>query len=898
MKWSVVALLVVASCVTSGDVICENNKVCPAGYTCSPYGCVSAEQREACVPLAEGDTCVISRGTGVCVGGACIVSVCGNRVVEGLEVCDDGNTFSGDGCDGTCRSDETCGNGIAEADEQCDCGDATHPGAASCNGASNGGIECSATCTRPRCGDGTLDPGEVCDDTNVTSGDGCSGDCASLETCGNGYIDYAAGELCEDGNDLAHDGCIGCGLERPTWKMSTRGVLAERKSYGIAYDAARGRVVLFGGQDDTGFRNDTWEWDGATWRDVTPPTNNPAVRGRMAMAYDAARRRVVMFGGFAGAGAIFSDTWEWNGLGWQNVTPSTASPRKRERSTMAYDAARHKVVLFGGADTPTVLADTWEWDGTTWTERMPTTSPSARTQPGMAYDPSRGRIVLFGGRASGAAQNDTWEWDGTNWSEKTLASGNPPIRFAHAMAYDTKRSRTVIFGGFSSTALDDIWEWNGTTWTNVTPVSGNPAARYELGFAYDTARSRAVIFGGTVSATSDETWEWTGTAWEDKTITSTSLVVPNISNGLAYDSVRGRLVMAGAGNTREWDGQQWLDVTPASSPSARTGAAVAYDAERRVVVMFGGNAGSLTNETWTWDGTSWTNATPASGNPSARTSHGLAYDPVRKKVVMFGGYNGGLLADTWEWNGTTWTNVTPSSGNPIARQSPALAYDAGRGRIVMFGGGGATSAIGSLNEIWEWDGSAWTNRTPTLGPVGRSSALMTYDYALGHIIMFGGTLGGSILTDTWEWNGTEWTDLTRGDNSPDGLSQLGMAYDASRARTTLFVGSPGSAQFETWHFRFERQEVDEERCQFGFDGDGDGKLGCDDPDCFGACSPLCNATFMTCDSSWPRCGDTFCNATESMRACPADCGTAPVVCGDFLCESPETLASCPGDCTP
>jgi cysteine-rich repeat protein len=32
----------------------------------------------------------------------------------------------------------------------------------------------------PRCGDGILDGGEVCDDGNNTSGDSCASDCESL----------------------------------------------------------------------------------------------------------------------------------------------------------------------------------------------------------------------------------------------------------------------------------------------------------------------------------------------------------------------------------------------------------------------------------------------------------------------------------------------------------------------------------------------------------------------------------------------------------------------------------------------------------------------------------------------------------------------------------------------
>ena len=40
--------------------------------------------------------------------------------------------------------------------------------------------KCRLDCTVPRCGDGILDGGEVCDDGNTTSGDGCAADCKSL----------------------------------------------------------------------------------------------------------------------------------------------------------------------------------------------------------------------------------------------------------------------------------------------------------------------------------------------------------------------------------------------------------------------------------------------------------------------------------------------------------------------------------------------------------------------------------------------------------------------------------------------------------------------------------------------------------------------------------------------
>src|SRR6185312_5298239 len=62
------------------------------------------------------------------------------------------------------------------------------------SGACQGGL-----CVPLACGDGVLTSDEVCDDGNNLSGDGCSADCKSLETCGNGITDSAKGERCGDG---------------------------------------------------------------------------------------------------------------------------------------------------------------------------------------------------------------------------------------------------------------------------------------------------------------------------------------------------------------------------------------------------------------------------------------------------------------------------------------------------------------------------------------------------------------------------------------------------------------------------------------------------------------------------------------------------------------------------
>ncbi|WPB78160.1 DUF4215 domain-containing protein [Archangium violaceum] len=72
------------------------------------------------------------------------------------------------------------------------------------------GEKCGAQpgmCIKTDCGDGTIQASELCDDGNNNDGDGCSANCLSDETCGNGIVDQAAEEKCDDGNTESGDGC-------------------------------------------------------------------------------------------------------------------------------------------------------------------------------------------------------------------------------------------------------------------------------------------------------------------------------------------------------------------------------------------------------------------------------------------------------------------------------------------------------------------------------------------------------------------------------------------------------------------------------------------------------------------------------------------------------------------
>ena len=72
---------------------------------------------------------------------------------------------------------------------------------------------------------------------------------------------------------------------------------------------------------------------------------------------------------------------------------------------------------------------------------------------------------------------------------------------------------------------------------------------------------------------------------------------------------------------------------PGHPPRARRDASLAYDAQRGVIVLFGGMAATANdrvsqslNDTWTWDGRNWTQLHPAS-LPPPRFAASMTYDP-------------------------------------------------------------------------------------------------------------------------------------------------------------------------------------------------------------------------------------------------------------------------------
>ncbi len=286
--------------------------------------------------------------------------------------------------------------------------------------------------------------------------------------------------------------------------------------------------------------------------------------------------------------------------------------------------------------------------------------PPARTSAAMVYDPAMGATLLYGGNTYSTLFGDTWAFSkSTGWKQLSPAVSPPPLQGA-SMAYDPTTETVVLFGGNFDhiagsgwTDSNQTWTWDGATWTQQFPPVSPPARSWNAanGMVFDNQVGKIVLFGGYGAGfiIMNDTWEWDGAT------------------------------------------KTWTQQFPATSPSPRT-TTLAYDEITKQVVFFGGwTNGIAYGDTWTYNGVNWVQRQPLT-SPPTRADNGLAFDPVLKSVVLFGGLAGacedcgqGRLNDTWLWNGSNWSQVQTST-SPQPSSGVAFTFDGTTKAMVLFGG--------------------------------------------------------------------------------------------------------------------------------------------------------------------------------------------------------------------
>lgn len=304
----------------------------------------------------------------------------------------------------------------------------------------------------------------------------------------------------------------------------------------MAFDGSA--TVLFGGANLGGFppQNfaDTWIWDGANWTQAQPATA-PLGRHFAAMAHDVLRGRTVLYGGISSTligGTYRNDTWEWDGATWTQVTTANTpggflGNNGVKEHSMAYDLIGQRIVMFGGELFQGIVPApnlTFEYDGTNWTQTNPTTRPPIRAQASMCGAPTLGGVLLFGGTNFNnppgpngeITWNDTWVYSSTNdtWTQIVPSGPVPPPRAGASLLFDGNTGLYVMHGGYASGAtasipLNDTWVFDGATWTDVTASYGAPAPTRVRFSSSEGPAGMHVLFGGAPSFTGQplaETW--------------------------------------------------------------------------------------------------------------------------------------------------------------------------------------------------------------------------------------------------------------------------------------------------------------------------------------------------------------------------------------------------------
>lgn len=450
-----------------------------------------------------------------------------------------------------------------------------------------------------------------------------------------------------------------------------------------AFDQLRDRLVVQVARATP----QTWEYDGASWQlqagATTPNCSGPS------MAFDAIRGRTILFGGYCVSGGYSDDTFEWDGTSWLATQPTTRPPG---RSQVVFDTRRGQVVA------PSIGTTLWSWDGTDWTAN---TVPALGATPNagvFGFDEARQEVMFMDrwkssthvlgptswrtaeggvgfvqttlstcystGTVLGVSSSNSAmsRWDGFGWRD--IGSLGMPVRNSAAITTRDWNGSIYLFGGIEDPSIlsNQLWQFDGATWSLVN-VSGGPIARWQGTLAVDPVRNRLVSFGGKSGGWLNDTYEFDGVQWIPRY--PAHAPSPRTVGSSCYDPSRGMVLIFGGDTAPHgvrvndlwgWDGLDWVQLpSPPIGPAFAQ--SIAFDPTHMRVVVGASLSGVVT--TYALDGSTWTQL------PGKLRDGQLATEPLRQTVMA--GPETRLLTAMPAQTSSYGASCTGSAGNPSLR---------------------------------------------------------------------------------------------------------------------------------------------------------------------------------------------------------------------------------------
>jgi hypothetical protein len=306
--------------------------------------------------------------------------------------------------------------------------------------------------------------------------------------------------------------------------------------------------------------------------------------------------------------------------------------------------------------------------------RLDAVDPAARWDHTLAADPAMGRLILFGGRdGNGTPLGDTWVYDVAAESWSALEGPAPSPRFGQAVAVDTARRALYLFGGQAdgATFFNDTWrlDLDDFAWSEIVTGDARPSPRYGTSAVLDDQGNVLVSHGFTFEGRFDDTWSLDPASgiWTDVSPAAETRPLKRCLHEAVWDAAEQRMLLYGGcssgfgpcpqGDLWAFDpvARTWTDLTPVTSPAARSNPALIQDDVSGGIHLIDGlTETGYAADLWTLDLSAeaplWMEREQGAIVPEPRASHDAAV--LDGAAYLFGGYgNAGPLADFWVLSG-------------------------------------------------------------------------------------------------------------------------------------------------------------------------------------------------------------------------------------------------------
>jgi hypothetical protein len=300
--------------------------------------------------------------------------------------------------------------------------------------------------------------------------------------------------------------------------------------------------------------------------------------------------------------------------------------------------------------------------------------------------------------ASAPAQSELPSQPANTWIRRTplpTTPVSPRLGYEGACVWDSVHRVVIRYGGHNQGGGgeqgSEIWTFDplSAKWTLKEPNTSPPGVCCNAQNVFDPARGRYVRFP---SFSGSHGWQW----WREIYLNDTSV--------WTYDL---------ASNT-------WRNMHPLPAPHVAPLRCATWDGDAQVVVVFGGEGGP--RETLTYDPhrNEWRWMTPKS-QPEPRSGGQMAYDAARKLQVLFGSqFNDDPHTWLYDLGKNEWHDARPAAMPLTDKNDAVLTYDPFRRlvlAIVKITTGKDDDAQHRL-ETWTYDAGAnqWTKLNPAQEP--------------------------------------------------------------------------------------------------------------------------------------------------------------------------------------